>query len=332
MKHRITRGIAAAVGLSVAVVLAGCSTPSADPVESDEPAEIVEADIVVATGPTLSNTNVYIAQSQGIFEDHGLTAENAVITAGPDAIPQLLSGDWTFAMVDTATAITAAKEGVPVTAVATSTVGVSARDGYAAIMTTPGSGIEDVTDLAGRKMQINALGGTAEALVRATMEAAGGDPDEIQFVEIPPQGALPAIQAGQVDAGFIPEPLLTAALGQGLIDIANPEQETIPGIPSFVFLASAQFAAENPQVVAQFQDAILEANALANSDHDLVLETAKTSTTVDPGLLSQVKRFPQYGEEQLSTDQVQAFIDFMVKYGVIAEGDAPEASAVVFAG
>ena len=81
------------------------------------------------------------------------------------------SGAWTFAMVDTATAITAAKEGVPVTAVATSTVGVSDRDGYAAIMTLPDSGIEDVTGLAGHKMQINALGGTAEALVRATMEA-----------------------------------------------------------------------------------------------------------------------------------------------------------------
>ena len=126
--------------------------------------------------------------------------------------------------------------------------------------------------------------------------------------------------------------MLTAALGQGLVDIGNPEQETIPGIPSFVFLASAQYAAENPQAIAQFQDAILEANALANSDHDLVLKTAKTSTTVDPALLAQVKRFPLYGEEPLTTDQIQSFIDFMVKYDVIAKDDAPDAADVVFAG
>lgn len=335
MNKAISRGLGAAAGVFVlAAALVACTTPTPDPEPSvsDEPAAIVEADIVVATGPTLSNVNVYIAEAEGIFADHGLTATNATITAGPDAVPQLLSGAWTFAMVDTTTAINATKEGVPVTAVAVSSVGVPDRDGYAAIMTTPDSGIEDILDLEGRKMQINALGGTAEALVRASMTAAGGDPDAIQFVEVPPQGAIPAIQAGQVDAVFLPEPLITVALGLGLVDIANPEQDTIPGLPAFIFLASTQFVAENPEVVAQFQAAILEANTLANDDHDLVLEVAATSTTVDPALLANVTRFPLYGTDQLSGDQVQAFIDFLIEYGVIDEGTAPAGADVVYAG
>lgn len=336
MNKAITRSFGLAAGVFVlAAALVGCSTPTPatpDATESAAPAEIVKADIVVATGPTLSNVNVYIGESQGLFEDEGLTATNATITAGPDAVPQVLSGAWTFAMVDTTTAINATKEGVPVTAVAVSSVGVPDRDGYAAIMTTADSGIKDIKDLEGRKMQINALGGTAEALVRASMTAAGGDPDKIQFVEVPPQGAIPAIQAGQVDAVFLPEPLITVALGLGLVDIANPEQDTIPGVPAFIFLASKQFVAENPEVVAQFQRAILKANALANSDHELVLETAKTSTTVDPALLANVKRFPLYGETQLTGDDVQKFIDFLVKYNVIDKADAPKGSDVVTAG
>jgi NitT/TauT family transport system substrate-binding protein len=327
------RGFGAAAGILVlAASLVACSTPAAETPETSAPDEIVKADIVVAAGPTLSNTNVYIGQSQGIFEDHGLTATNAVITAGPDAIPQLLSGAWTFAMVDTTTAISAAKEGVPVVAVATATVGVPDKEGYAAIMTGPDSGITSVTDLEGRKMQINALGGTAEALVRATMTEAGGDPDKIQFVEVPPQGAIPALQAGQVDAAFMPEPLLTAALGLGFVDIGNPEENTIPDLPSFVFLASKDFVAKNAAVVAEFQDAILEANKMANSDHDLVLETAKTSTTVDPALLANVKRFPLYGEEPLTADQVDDFIAFLEKYDVIDKDGAPTGADVVLAG
>lgn len=332
MNKAITRGFGAAAGIFViAAALVGCSAPAPTPEasESAAPVEIVKADIVVATGPTLSNVNVYIGESQGIFEDHGLTATNATITAGPDAVPQLLSGAWTFAMVDTTTAINAAKEGVPVTAVAVSSVGVPDKEGYAAVMTTADSGIKSIKDLEGRKMQINALGGTAEALVRASMTAAGGDPDKIQFVEVPPQGAIPAIQAGQVDAVFLPEPLITVALGLGLVDIGNPEAETIPNLPAFIFLASKQFVAENPAVVAQFQAAILEANTLANTDHALVLETAATSTTVDPALLANVKRFPLYGTDQLTGDQVQKFIDFLVKYNVIDKADAPKGADVV---
>lgn len=332
MKKALTRRFGLTAGVvAIAAALAACgsSTPAATSAASGGSDEVVAADVTVATGPTLSNANVYLGQADGIFEDHGLTVTNATLTAGPDAVPQLLSGAWTFAMVDTATAINATKEGVPVTAVAVSTVGVPDRDGYAAIMTKPDSGISSIKDLAGKKMQVNALGGTAEALVRASMTEAGGDPDSIEFVEVPPTGAIPAIQSGQVDAVFLSEPLITAGLAAGLVDVANPEQDTIPNLPAFVFLASKQYVAENPQVVKQFQEAILEANEKANTDHDAVLEVAKTSTTVDPTLLANVKRFPLYGTEQLSGDQVQQFIDFLVKYGVIDGSGAPKGSDVV---
>lgn len=331
MKH-ITRGFAATAGILVlAAALAACSTPASTPSTPDT-GKVVKANVVVATGPTLSNTNVYLGESQGIFTSHGLTATNATITAGPDAIPQLLSGAWTFAMVDTATAISAAHQGVPVIAVAPSTVGVPGNDGYAAIVAAPNSGIKTVKDLEGKKMQINALGGTAQALVDATMVAAGGDPSKINYVEIPPQGALPALQAGQVDAGFLPEPLLTAGLAAGMIDIGNPEKDTIPNLPSFVFLASKEFVAKNPAVVKQFQAAIVEANEKANTDHDLVIKTAATSTTVPAALLANVKRFPLYGTTALKKADVQKFIDFLVKYKVIKEADAPKASDVVLGG
>ncbi len=335
MKKGITRSVAAAGAiLLAATALAACSSGTTDAGATTAPSEsaateMVEADVVVATGPTLSNASTYIGQSEGIFEENGLTVSNQTLTAGPDAIPQLLSGAWTFAAVDTATAIKAAEEGVGVVAVAPVQVGVAGDEGYAAIMTTADSGIKDISDLEGKKMQVNALGGTAEALVRASMEAAGADPDKVQFVEVAPPQAIPAIQAGQVDALFLSEPLISVALGLGLVDIANPEADTIAGLPAFVFLASKQYVAENPQVVRQFQTAILEANALANSDHDLVIETGKTSTTVDPAILSQVTRFPSFGEEPLTADQMQEFIDFLVANGLLDESDAPKAEDIV---
>jgi len=332
MKYPITRiaAVAGAVALAAAT-LAGC-TSSTTPSSSGSASAgggAVKADIVVATGPTMSNANVYIAESEGIFEKNGLTATNETLTAGSDAIPQLLSGAWTYAAVDTATAITAVQQGVGVVAVATQQVGVPERDGYAAIMVKPDSGITDIAGLQGHKVQVNALGGSAEALVKASVVQAGGDPDKVEFVEIAPPQAIPAIQAGQVDAVFLSEPLLTAGLGAGLVDIANPEQNTIPDVPAFVMLASKQYVAENPQAVKQFQAAIEEAGALANSDHDLVIETAKTSTTVDPAVLAKVSRFPVWGDAPLTADDIQKFMDFLEENGLLDKGKAPKASDIV---
>jgi NitT/TauT family transport system substrate-binding protein len=282
--------------------------------------------ITVGTSGQLSNVDVYLGMREGTFTKAGLKVTPQTLTAGSNAIPLLLNGTMQFATVDLATAITATQQDVGVTAVAPNNVGVPGDVGYAGVIASPKSGIATLADLEGKSVQVNQLNGTAEVLVKATMKSAGLDPGKVRFVEIPPPQAVAALQAGRVDAAVLSEPNVTAALAGGMKYIANPEKDTIPDLPAFVFLTSKAYAAKHPAVVRSFTTAVLAANKRANADAALARTTAEKSTQVPAALLSKVT-FPKFGEQPLTADQVQAYLDLLVKHGGLS-GTAPNPSAV----
>ena len=62
--------------------------------------------------------------------------------------------------------------------------------------------------------------------MRASVRKAGGDPAKVKFVELPFPDMPAALQAGQVDAIFVVEPFLTAALGAGRRKVASATTST----------------------------------------------------------------------------------------------------------
>lgn len=330
--HARTRRILATIGavVTAGALLAGCAgAAETPPAASGSATGGAAVDVSIATYPVMSNAAAYIGESKGIFADHGLNASFQTITAGADAVPLLLKGDLTFAPVDVPTAVRAAKENVGVVAVASVMEGVAVDAGYVGVVAPSGSGITDWKGLEGKKVAVNALGGSAVAQISASMEKSGADPATVQWVELAQPQTIPALLAGQVDAANLAQPLLTAAEAEGMVQVGNPEKLTVPNVPTFVYLATKEFVAKSPDVVKSFQAAIQEASAAANADHALVIETAKTSTTVDPALLDKVTGFPEWSEGPLTAAGLQKYIDLMVSAGMISKADAPPATDVV---
>ncbi|NEM91090.1 ABC transporter substrate-binding protein [Galbitalea soli] len=322
---------AIAVILALTATLAGCSTaPAASPSSAAKPGGIVKASIVIGVGGQLSTADVFTGIDKGFFQKEGLTVTTTTLTAGASAIPQLLNGGLMFAAVDTTTAVSSTQQNVGITAVAPNTVGVPDDDGYAMVVAGANSGINSPKDLEGKKVQVNQLGGTAQALTSASITKDGGDPSKVQFVEIAPPQAIPALQAGRVDAVVLGEPNVTIAKGLGFKAIFNPEQNTVPKLPTFVFVTAASYAKANPQVVAQFQRAILASNQFDNANPDAVRSIVAAHTPV-PGAVIAKAHLPLFGEESLTGDQVQRYIDFLVTYKVLQAAAVPKGSAVVWA-
>lgn len=308
--------------LVAALALGGCTAAPGESPETDAPVEV--ADITVATYPVMSNAAVYIGVNEGIFEEHGLNVTLETITSGPDSVPLLLSGDLTFTSIDVPTLINAHNENLGVVGVQAMMAGVDIDRGYVGVVAGPDSGIEGWADLEGKKVGVNALGSTPVALISASMEAEGADPSTVQWVQIAQPETIPALLAGQLDAANLAQPLLTAAEDAGFVQVGNPEQLTVPNVPTFIYVTTQQYADANSDVVARFQAALQEANALANADHDLVIETAKTSTTVDPAVLETVTGFPNWAEAPLTGADLDKFIKLMVDAGQLDAARAPE--------
>ena len=320
-----TGAIVAAGALLVACSNAGDTRPQA----STPGAASAPTAVAVAAYPVMSNAATYIGESEEIFADNDLDVSIQTITAGADAVPLLLKGDLTFAPVDVPTAVKAAQENVGVVAVATMMEGVSVDKGYVGVVAPSDSGIKAWKDLEGKKVAVNALGGSAVAQINASMEEEGADPSKVQWVELAQPQTIPALLAGQVDAANLAQPLLTAAESEGLVQIGNPEQLTVANVPTFVYLATKDYVDKNPAVVESFQKAIAESAKAANADHALVIETAKKSTTVDPTLLDKVTGFPHWSERALTADDLQKYIDLMIKTGMADKATAPTAADVV---
>jgi NitT/TauT family transport system substrate-binding protein len=314
MQVRGAAAIAATLSATVALAACGSSGGEAQDAGASSAGGGGVTNITVGTSGQLSNVDVYLGISQGTFAKAGLKVTTQTLSAGSNAIPQLLKGTMHFATVDLATAIAAERQNVGIVKVAPNNVGVPGDAGYAGVIASPKSGIASLADLQGKSVQVNQLNGTAEILVKATMAKAGLDPSKVRFVEIPPPQALAALQAGRVDAAVLSEPSVSLARAAGMKYIVNPEKDTIPNLPAFVFVASKAYATKHPDVVKAFTDAVLAANKQANADPALARATAAKSTQVPAALLSKVT-FPKFGEQALSDQQVKAYSDLLEHNG-----------------
>ncbi|GAA1537307.1 NitT/TauT family transport system substrate-binding protein [Microbacterium ginsengiterrae] len=331
MNSRFRRILAVSAAAALATSLVACSGSSDAGGDASEPSEGPTA-ITVATYPVMSNAAVYIGVEEGIFADNGLDVTLETITSGPDSVPTLLSGDLTFTSIDVPTLINATKEDVGLVAVGAMMVGVDVDRGYVGVVAAPDKGIEDWADLEGKKVGVNALGSTPVALISASMEAVGADPSTVQWVQIAQPETIPALQAGQLDAANLAQPLLTAAEEAGFEQVGNPEQLTVGGVPTFLYVTTREYAEKNPEVVAAFQESLNASGEIANGDHELAIETAKKSTTVDPAVLDKVTGLPMWGSKPLTTEDLQKFIDVLVNAGQLDESDASIADQMIWNG
>lgn len=327
-----SRVAAAAFTAVVAVMLGACSAgapPTTQPTASNS-AGLVEAEINVGNSPSLPYAALDLGISEGIFEEHGLTVKLQETPNGPDAIPLLLQGSMQFTRLDIASAVAAAQQGLDVVIVAPVTVGQADEHGFTGIVANPDLGMTDAADLEGKNLQINALGGTAQLLASATVAEAGGDPSKVNFVEMGTPQALPALQKGDVDAIMTVEPFQTAAEEAGFTYLANPEL-AIVGVPTFVYVTTQAYADENPEIVQQFVDGLLETFAFANDNHELVAQVAVEQLKMDPALAEKLT-MPVWGETPPTADEIQKYLDLLVEYGGVDEATLPDAASLLWSG
>ncbi|MFE3541863.1 ABC transporter substrate-binding protein [Nocardia sp. NPDC059177] len=138
------------------------------------------------------------------------------VSAGPDVIQAFRGGS-----VDLAT-----NAGIPpihahATGFDAKIVGVKVRTTpLYKLATAPGSGIDSLDDLRGKKIAFSP--GQAQGLVvLRTLKAAGIGTDEVQLVELPSTKFLTALQARELDVAPLAEPTLTKYLDQYASEGAN---------------------------------------------------------------------------------------------------------------
>lgn len=293
---------------SAVTVIAGLVAGAARPASSQTltPLKTV-ATALDQSGP------LYYAHDLGIFEKHGL---NVTITTPNDnalAVPAVVSNTIDIAYTNIVAIEQAFRKGFPITMIAPAAVN-DARWPNNYLLVPKESPIKTPLDLQGKILGTSPLKSLGDTATNAWVQAHGGDPAKLQWVEIPYIACGDAMKAGRIDAAFIVEPYATRLRDSTRL-LGRPYEVIAKRFLGAGYFTSKQWAAEHPDLVKSFVAALREASVWGNANHEKSAVILEKYAKVDAETLAHMVR--SIYAETIVPSELQPTIDFAAKYKFI---------------
>jgi NitT/TauT family transport system substrate-binding protein len=271
---------AAALATALTVVTAGCGA-SAGPRSGPSSSGGVTK-VTVGVIPIVDVAPAYLGKQQGFFTRRGIDLTMVSGQGGAAIVPGVLSGQFAFGFSNITSLLVARSQNVPIKAVANgvASTGKAGAD-FGGVVVKASSPIRSAKDLAGKKIAVNTLKNIGDTTIRESVRKAGGDPSTVQFAEIAFPQRPAALDAGQVDAVWVVEPSLAVVRGHGGRVIAWNFVDAAPDLTIAAYFTSTKLAAENPDLVRRFREAVEESLRYADAHPDDVRQVLATYTQID---------------------------------------------------
>lgn len=243
-----------------------------------------EGDTTIKVGviPIVDTAPIWLGKEKGFFEEEGLDLEITTTTGGAAAVPGVISGDFDFAFGNIMSLMVAADQGLPVELVTNGTSASGQTDAdFGAVIVPADSPIKSAKDLSGKTVSVNNLKNIGDTTIRAAIEKDGGNPDDVDFVEVPFPDAPAALSKKQVDAIWVLEPFMSQALADGGRVVSYNYVEMSPQLDIAGYFTTKQYLAENKDVVERFTRAMNKSLDYAGENDQEVRDIVGTYTKID---------------------------------------------------
>lgn len=269
------RGVAITVALAcAAAALSACGADSRGSGGDDGSIKLA-----VAAGATTFAT-VYYAQEQGYFEDEGVDVE-LVDNAGANVVPMLASGQADLAWSGVAAALALGQK-------KPAEVVMAMHGGFSAAALVAGPGVDDVTELKGKKIGTPGTGTTSDAYAHIYNKRLGLNADIVPFTT--PVALVAAVKSGQVDAGTGTASLYADLIADGsahvILQAGDPQMEEVLGAtkyPESVLFGLADTVEADSDDVVKVIRAIRRASAAMKSEDPAAIAKTISATTLYGG-------------------------------------------------
>lgn len=288
-------------------------------------------DVKVGSIPIFNNALLFTAVEQGFFADEGLNVELVPSTNFGAGLAAVLNGENQFSFASSVPVIAAASQGAPITWVSGAEIITegTALDASPDAVVTDDPEIAGVLDLQNRTVAVNAQNVINSLAIQTAIAEAGGDPDSVQFVEIPYPDMLSTLEAGRVDAVAIVEPFVSAARADESLSLVEGATWT-DGLPDGAlidgYFTSQDTLESDPELVASFARALDSAATFAIDDLDAVRAFLPEYVNVDAAT-AESANFYNY-QAQIAPDQISDLSSLMLARGYIDEEVDP--ASIIF--
>jgi NitT/TauT family transport system substrate-binding protein len=312
---KITAAIAAVMAMALA---AGCSTGNRTVTLSaaSHSDHAAVTDISVAAIPTTDLAGLYVAQDDGLFAQQGLHVTIVKIASSQAVITDQEAGRVDISAGSYIPYISAQAGGARFRILAEAS---TLAPGCRLLVTRPGSGINNMADLVGKKIGVNGTNSIGTLLISALFAEHGYPTKNIGFVT-DEQGfpVMPEeLVQGTWAAAFLAEPYVTLAAEQfGEVQFADLDQGATENFPIDGYVATQGWAKAHPKTVAAFLRAIEAGQALANSDRTLVEAAMAKSDDLSPEVTS-LMSLPGFPVGPVDETRIQRVAADMLQFGML---------------
>jgi NitT/TauT family transport system substrate-binding protein len=276
-------------------------------------------EVTVGMLPILPTAALYAGIEEGFFEERGIEVTVETGQGGAALLPAVMGGQIDFATSNPVSLLQARGEDLDVRVIAHWTSALSEGDtDINGVVAAAGSGIESAADLAGKRVAVNTLNGMGGLTISEAVRQDGGDPESIQFVELPFPDMPAALSGGNVDAVWVPEPFLSSLQAAGNVVATYSSKESVPGHPTQLFFTSAQLMESDPELVEDFTAAVEETLEFADANPDAVKAQIATVLPQLPPEAAENVTLEEFGTD-LRRDQLEQLGELMVEEGLLEE-------------
>ena len=251
---KATRKAVLAGAAGAALLLAGCGG-SGDAGQGETDGELEKTEITVGSLPLADYAALYWAEEQGFFEDEGLDVTIEAVQGGPAGVQQVVSGELDFTNSTPFGTAMAVDSGLPIRSVVLTS---SLADNGIGVFVPKDSPIKDIDDLDGKSIGINTTKNMGDITFNNLAESEGADVSP-KWVEVPFPEMISGIKAESVDAGYMPEPFMSAARDAGMRQVVDNTEGPNKGLAGSTYVSSQKFLDANPDTAAAFARAMYKA-------------------------------------------------------------------------
>lgn len=296
---------------------------TSEPADDETSSEVVP--ITIGALPISETAPVWAAVAEGVFLEHGFDVTVQPIQGGAQAMPALLNGDVDFMVGQPFGALRASLQGLDVKIIANYAESYPSGDDINAVVSAPGSDIARPADLAGKRVAVNSLGAAGDLTIMAAVADDGGDPTSIEFVEVAFPDAQAQLEAGNIDAAWVPEPFVSMIVGAGGTNVVYPYQATLPGLPTLVIQATGDRVQHEPDLVANFVEALQAAFDWAKANDERTRQSLVDEMNL-PEPAAAGLPLPHF-TTTLDRDVLQSLGDLAIEHGFFDE--SPDLDALI---
>ncbi|MGH3253192.1 MAG: ABC transporter substrate-binding protein, partial [Trebonia sp.] len=195
-----------------------------------------------------------------------VTIASTVSASG--TVPGLVSGRTDVVLGQWTTAVAAEAKGTRLAAIGEGNAGST---GLEELVTSPGSKITSLPQLAGKTIAVNAPNGLPQLLTERLLQDNGVPVSGVRFTAVPFPLMGAALARHEADAAFMVEPYLSQAEEKyGVTELADLNQGSTAGVPVTGYFTTRAWEAANPAAAAAFTTALRQGQQTAATDRAAV--------------------------------------------------------------